>query len=158
MEINALDPFLADPFQLNRFVEAQASIYATALAELHAGQKRTHWSWFILPQIQGLGMSQMSVRYAVSGIKEARAYLSHPVLGRRLIETIAALLSHHELSAEQILGRVDALKLHSCLTLFNLAAPDEALFKDALDQFFSGTLDAATLAIIKYEANISAAN
>lgn len=137
-----------DSVDLNRFIDAQEFTYCQALAELRAGQKSSHWSWFVLPQLRGLGTSAMSVRYALSGISEARAYLEHPILGSRLKETVAILLSHNS-SAAQILGDVDAKKFRSCLTVFNLAANKaEPLFQYALDKFFSGVQDPATLAIL----------
>lgn len=137
-----------DPFDLRRFVVAQQANYECALAELRAGLKRTHWSWYILPQVSGLGSSSMSRRYAIRSLAEARAYLGHPALGRRLRDCVAALNAHEGLSAEQILGNVDARKLRSCLTLFAQADPADALFASALARFFDGKQDAATLAIL----------
>jgi uncharacterized protein (DUF1810 family) len=140
-----------DPFNLERFLEAQSQNYQEALAELHAGQKRTHWSWYVLPQIRGLGASEMSVRYAISGSAEARAYLDHPVLGARLLECVAAINAHQRSSAVDILGPVDAQKFQSCLTLFAAVSPDGSRFHVALDQYFSGVHDRATLAILAQE-------
>jgi uncharacterized protein (DUF1810 family) len=137
-----------DPFDLQRFVDAQEVSYLDALAELRAGKKRSHWSWYVLPQFAGLGSSAMSVRYAIRSLAEARAYLAHPVLGARLRECVAALNAHSGLSASQMLGEVDAQKLHSCLTLFARAGGAEPLFAAALDRFFSGRTDAATLALL----------
>ena len=137
-----------DPFNLNRFVEAQASNYDNALAELRAGNKETHWSWYVFPQIRGLGSSPMSVRYAISSKAEASAYLEHAVLGPRLRECVKAMNAHQGLSASQILGDIDAQKFRSCLTLFAQAAPSETIFSDALNKYFGGKLDAATLAIL----------
>lgn len=136
---------LDDPFDLERFVQAQADSYATALHELERGRKRTHWIWFILPQLRGLGTSAMSHTYGISGLEEARAYLDHPVLGPRLIRVVEALLQHSDASAEEILGTIDARKFHSCLTLFAAAAPDQPALSAALAQFFAGERDAATL-------------
>jgi len=137
-----------DPYNFNRFVEAQASNYDEALAELRAGRKHTHWSWYIFPQIRGLGSSPMSVRYAISSKAEAAAYLEHPVLGSRLRECVKAMNEHRGMSAVEILGDIDAQKFRSCLTLFAEAAPSEALFSVALKKYFSGEPDAATLAML----------
>lgn len=138
----------SDPFDLNRFLEAQQESYEYALAELRAGLKETHWSWYVLPQAAGLGSSPMSRRYAIRSLAEARAYLAHPVLGARLRECVAVLNGHAGLSAGQILGDVDAQKLRSCLTLFLRADRSEALFAEALARFFDGEEDAATVAIL----------
>ena len=133
-----------DSFDLDRFVQAQADSYACALAELRAGRKRSHWVWFVFPQLQGLGRSPMAQRYGLSGLAEARAYAAHPVLGPRLRECVRALLGHAGTSAARLLGEVDALKLRSCLTLFARAAPGEGLFDQALQGFFGGAPDALT--------------
>ena len=138
----------ADPHDLNRFVEAQAANYGEALAELRAGLKRTHWSWYVLPQIQGLGSSPMSVRYAISGLPEARAYMSHPILGARLRECVTAINAHQGLSAVDILGSVDAKKLHSCLTLFCSVSSEGSPFHQALAKYFAAAPDPNTLAIL----------
>ncbi|MBS0336704.1 MAG: DUF1810 domain-containing protein [Proteobacteria bacterium] len=137
-----------DPYDLNRFVEAHAANYDDALAELRAGRKRTHWSWYVFPQICGLGSSAMSVRYAIGSLAEAVVYLQHPVLGPRLRECVASMNSHHGPSATDILGGIDAQKLHSCLTLFIQAAPSEPVFNKALHRYFGGEPDAATLHIL----------
>ena len=137
-----------DPHDLDRFVEAQAGNYDDALAELRAGRKRTHWSWYVFPQIRGLGSSAMSLRYAIGSLAEAVAYLEHEVLGPRLCECVAALNAHQGLSANDVLGDIDARKLRSCLTLFAQAAPSEPVFREALDKYFGGDPDAATLAIL----------
>ena len=141
-----------DPHDLQRFVDAQAANYADAIAELRAGRKRTHWSWYVLPQIRGLGTSPMSVRYALSGQPEAKAYLDHPVLGGRLRECIAALNAHDGLTAAAILGDIDARKLHSCLTLFAGVAEAGSPFHDALGRYFAGAPDPATVAILAGQA------
>ena len=140
-----------DPYKLERFIEAQASNYEDALAELHAGSKQTHWSWYVFPQVRGLGSSPTSVRYAISSLAEARAYLAHPVLGLRLRECLNAMLGQRGLSASQILGDIDAQKFRSCLTLFLQAAPDEGVFSDALKKYFDGVPDAKTIAILGRE-------
>src|SRR5262245_21883095 len=119
-----------DPYDLNRFVEAQASNYEDALAELRAGRKRSHWSWYIFPQVRGLGSSPMSVRYSIGSKAEAGAFLADPVLGPRLRECVRAMLAHRGLSASHILGDIDAQKFRSCLTLFALAAPTEQIFRE----------------------------
>ncbi len=137
-----------DPYNLDRFVDAQASNYADALAELHAGRKQTHWSWYVFPQVRGLGSSPASVRYAINSIGEATAFLEHPVLGARLRECVKAMMAHRGLSAAQILGDIDAQKFRSSLTLFLQVAPAERHFSDALKRFFDGVPDAATLSIL----------
>ena len=135
-----------DPFDLRRFVEAQDrdGTGAAALAELRAGAKRGHWMWFVFPQLAGLGRSSTAVRYALSGLPEARAYLAHPVLGPRLTEAARALTDLPAVSADAVLGPVDAAKLRSSMTLFSLAAPDEPVFAQVLEQYFGGQLDEAT--------------
>ncbi len=135
-----------DTFDLERFVTAQAGVYPAALAELRAGEKRSHWMWFVFPQIAGLGRSAMAAEYAIRSVEEARAYLPHPVLGPRYLECIEALLMHRRRSAEAIMGAVDAMKLRSSLTLF-AAAGGGALVEEELRTFFGGP-DAATLARI----------
>jgi uncharacterized protein (DUF1810 family) len=115
---------------------------------LRAGRKQTHWSWYVFPQILGLGSSPMSVRYAIRSKAEASAYLEHPVLGLRLRECVKAMNAHGGMSASQILGDIDSRKFWSCLTLFAQAAPSAAIFSDALDKYFGGRRDAATLEIL----------
>lgn len=135
-----------DRYGLARFVLAQDSggTYARALGELRAGRKESHWMWFIFPQIAGLGRSGMSMKYAISSLQEAQAYLAHPLLSRRLLEcagTVAALQSR---DAQQVLGGTDARKLQSSMTLFLRAAPGEPVFSQVLDRYFEGRPDAAT--------------
>jgi len=137
-----------DPFDLDRFVSAQEASYATALSEIKSGRKRSHWMWFILPQLQGLGSSAMAQRYGIAGMDEAIAYIQHPVLGPRLLSMVEAMCQHKASSAEAILGGIDARKFHSCLTLFSLAAPQAKPLQEALDQFFSGEQDLATLDLL----------
>lgn len=137
-----------DPFNLERFLKAQDQNYAEALAELRSGLKRTHWSWYVFPQLLGLGSSALSVRYAISGLAEARAYLAHAVLGSRLIECVATMNEHDGLSAAAILGPVDALKFHSCVTLFSQASGQGSVFHQALDTHFAGKQDQVTLALL----------
>ena len=135
---------MSDPFGLQRFVDAQAQTYHQALAELRDGEKRTHWMWFVFPQLTGLGRSGMAHRFAISGLEEARAYVAHPTLGRRLVECARALTDLDTDDAVRVFGSVDAQKLQSSMTLFSLAAPDEQVFRDVLDQYFAGTSDAGT--------------
>ncbi len=129
-----------------RFVDAQATTYATALAEIRAGRKRSHWMWFIFPQIQGLGRSETAQHYAIASRDEASAYLAHPVLGPRLREITTAALKHPELSATALFGQPDDLKFHSSLTLYAAVAEDPEPFREALKTFFAGQPDEATLA------------
>ena len=135
---------MSDPFDLQRFVDAQFQTYDQALAELRAGQKRTHWMWFVFPQVAGLGRSGMAQRFAISGLDEARAYLAHPVLGRRLVESARALTALDVDDPAAVFGSVDAMKLQSSMTLFALAAPDEPVFREVLDHYFGGALDEGT--------------
>jgi len=134
-----------DPYNLARFLEAQAGAYEVALDEIRRGRKRTHWMWFIFPQLAGLGSSHTATFYAISGLAEARAYLEHPVLARRLEACATAVSMHADASADRILGAVDALKLRSSLTLFEVAGPGVAVFGQALDAVCAGERDAWTL-------------
>ncbi|AGA72818.1 DUF1810 domain-containing protein [Pseudomonas plecoglossicida] len=135
-------------FDLQRFVEAQNPVYDQVMQELQAGRKRSHWMWYVFPQLDGLGHSAMAERYALAGIDEARAYLAHPLLGPRLQACVTALLQHHDKSAREMLCSPDYLKLRSCLTLFAQAAPGNPLFQLALVQFYDGEPDAMTLAML----------
>jgi uncharacterized protein (DUF1810 family) len=132
---------------LDRFVAAQDGVYDDALAELAAGRKRTHWMWFVFPQIRGLGSSPAAQRYAIRSLDEARAYLAHPVLGARLRECARALLAVPGRSAREILGHPDDLKLRSSMTLFARAADDPALFEAVLDRYYDGP-DPLTLTLL----------
>ena len=132
-----------DPHSLQRFVDAQSDDYESALAELRAGQKRTHWMWYIFPQLEGLGASSMARRYAIKDLDEARAYLQHPVLGPRLRECAGAMLEHRDRSARAILGSPDDLKLRSCATLFARASA-EPVFQEILVNFYDGVTDDRT--------------
>ncbi len=136
---------------LERFVQAQERDYAQALAELRAGHKRSHWIWYVLPQLRGLGRSATAQFYGLEGAGEAAAYAVHPLLGPRLVECVQALLQHADRSAAQMLGEVDAVKLRSCLTLFARVAPHEPVFAQALDAFFAGQQDPATLDLLPPE-------
>ena len=131
---------------LTRFVHAQdaGGTYDTALAELRAGHKRSHWMWFVLPQLAGLGRSATAQRYAIADLDEARAYLAHPVLGPRLRDCARALTALDTTDPVAVLGGIDAQKLRSSMTLFAHAAPDEPLFRAVLDQYFGGAEDDAT--------------
>jgi uncharacterized protein (DUF1810 family) len=135
---------VTDPFDLRRFVDAQAHTYDQALQEIRSGEKRTHWMWFVFPQIEGLGGSGMAQRYAIRNLDEARAYAAHPVLGPRLVESARALTALDTEDAEEIFGPVDAQKLHSSMTLFAQAAPHQPVFREVLDHYFGGALDEGT--------------
>lgn len=143
-----------DPYDLERFVSAQDSgaggggTFGQAMAELQLGSKTGHWMWFIFPQLAGLGQSPTSRKYAITSLAEARAYLEHEVLGPRLLECSLTLTNHAGSTAEEILGEIDARKLHSSMTLFLRAAPGETVFKTVLAQFFDGQPDEATDAIL----------
>jgi len=134
------------PYDLERFVAAQDArgTYASALAELRSGRKTGHWMWFVFPQITGLGRTEMSRRYAISSLEEARAYLAHPMLGERLRECARVLLELNGGTADDVLGPVDAMKLRSSMTLFARAAPEQPLFGEVLDRYFDGHPDPAT--------------
>lgn len=135
-----------DPFNLQRFLDAQESVYDAVCAELSAGHKRSHWMWFIFPQIHGLGHSDMARRYALASPAEAKAYADHPVLGARLRECSDLVLKVQDRSIDAIFGYPDNLKFHSSMTLFAQAASDNQVFTQCLQKYFGGTLDAATLA------------
>lgn len=130
---------------LQRFLDAQATDYAPALAELKAGRKRSHWMWYIFPQIQGLGFSQISKQYAIRDAAEAAAYLQHPVLGARLVEISQALLGLAGSNATSIMGSPDDLKLRSSMTLFGAVPGASPVFQQVLDKFFGGQPDGQTL-------------
>jgi uncharacterized protein (DUF1810 family) len=137
----------ADPFDLERFVSIQRETYARALDEIRRGRKRSHWIWYIFPQAAGLGHSAMSQRYAIGSTGEAQAYLDHPVLGARYRECVAALQALGDTSAETVFGGIDAMKLRSSLTLF-AEVSGEPLFAAALDRWFDGRRDEATLHLL----------
>ncbi len=138
-----------DPYHLNRFVEAQAKDYVRALAELRAGKKQTHWIWYVLPQLRGLGSSSMATFYGIGSAQEAQAYLAHPVLGPRLKQCVAAMYALDGPSAVQVLGPIDAVKFRSCLTLFRAIDPADRSFHEALDKFYGGVPDGRTLALLE---------
>jgi len=133
---------------LDRYIKAQAPVYARALAELKAGHKQSHWMWYVFPQIAGLGNSAMSHAYAIQSLQEAREYLAHPVLGARLRECCRTVMDLDGTTAHEIFRSPDDLKFRSCLTLFAHAAPDESLFDDLLVKYFGGKEDPATLEIL----------
>jgi uncharacterized protein (DUF1810 family) len=139
-----------DPFDLARFVSAQdaSGTYDDALAELRAGRKRSHWMWFVLPQVAGLGRSETARRYALTGLDEARAYLAHPVLGARLVACCQAMLDSGASDPVAVLGPVDAQKLRSSMTLFAAADPGQPVFGAVLDRFFAGAADEATTRLV----------
>ena len=138
-----------DPFNLRRFVSAQEKIYDTVLAELGSGQKRTHWMWYIFPQLDGLGYSPTSKRYAIKNKAEARQYLSHPLLGKRLMECAETVLGIKGRSASQIFGSPDDMKLRSSMTLFASVAHPESVFARVLDRYFQGQPDSRTLDLLQ---------
>jgi uncharacterized protein (DUF1810 family) len=140
---------MTDPYDLQRFVSAQAGVYDSALAELRRGAKRSHWMWFIFPQIAGLGRSAMAQRYAIGSLDEARAYLAHPLLGARYRECVATLQDITGKTADAVFGDIDAIKLRSSLTLF-AATGDERLILAALERW-CGSRDPATLALLDRE-------
>lgn len=133
---------------LERFVEAQDPVFRNARAELAAGQKTSHWMWYVFPQLKGLGMSSTAQHYGISSLAEAEAYWRHPVLGPRLKECTELVLAVPDRSASEIFGNPDDVKFRSCMTLFEKAAPDEPAFAQALDRFFGGERDARTLALL----------
>jgi uncharacterized protein (DUF1810 family) len=137
-----------EPPQLDRFIAAQAAVYATALAELRAGQKRTHWMWFIFPQLRGLGHSETARHYAIASRAEAVAYSRHSVLGPRLRECTSAVLAFQGRSAREIFGSPDDLKFRSSLTLFTEVAPSDLVFALALQKFFANAPDEKTLNLL----------
>ena len=135
-----------DPYELSRFVTAQdaGETFASAVAELRDGRKLGHWMWFVFPQIAGLGVSATSRRYSISSLEEARRYLAHPILGPRLEECTRILTELRRLTANDIFGSVDAMKLRSSMTLFARAAPERPSFREVLDRYFGGLADEAT--------------
>ena len=137
-----------DGSNLEKFVKAQSADYATALREIRNGRKRSHWIWYIFPQMQGLGMSHMANYYGIRDLEEAKDYMEHPVLGPRLIEISQALLELDSSDPGAVMGFPDDLKLCSSMTLFELAAPEEKVFSKVLDKFYNGRRDGNTLRIL----------
>ena len=142
------EPMADDPHDLARFVAAQADDYAAALAEVRAGRKRSHWMWYVFPQLDGLGTSPTARRYAIESAAEARAYLAHPVLGPRLVECCEAAVAVGGRSAAEVFGPPDDLKLRSCATLFAAVSPPGSVFGRVLDRYFGGAPDPATLRLL----------
>lgn len=136
-------------YDLSRFLKAQENSYQTASLEMKVGRKMSHWMWYIFPQIEGLGYSSTSQYYAIKNLAEAKEYIEHPVLGPRLIEISEVLLEHENLDARLIMGYPDNLKFRSCMTLFQLAAPDQPVFGKVLEKYYDGQPDQRTIAIIK---------
>ena len=139
-------------YDLNRFLQAQERTYETALAEIRAGRKRSHWIWYIFPQIRGLGFSTMAQKYAIRDLEEAKAYMEEPVLRRRLLEISSALLGLESRDPLAVMGSPDDLKLRSSMTLFAAAAPEEAVFRDVLNAFYGGKADRRTLKILQQQS------
>lgn len=137
-----------DPYNLQRFLDAQSLALARALAELKQARKRGHWIWFIFPQLKGLGHSANSEFYGISGLPEAAAYLQHPVLGPRLIECTQLVNAVEGSSAEEMLGEFDAVKFRSSMTLFAKATPDNKIFIQAMEKYFAGEFDALTIDLL----------
>lgn len=149
MSNSALPNQAEDPFDLNRFVQAQRGVYEQALAELKRGCKETHWMWFVFPQLEGLGRSPTAQFYAIKSVNEAKAYLAHPLLGPRLLECTQAILQVSGNSAAEIFDYPDDLKLHSSLTLFASVAGPDSVFARALGQYFQGQPDSNTVELLQ---------
>jgi uncharacterized protein (DUF1810 family) len=140
---------MGDRYDLERFMEAQAGVYGQACGELRAGKKRSHWMWFVFPQIRGLGSSPMAVRYAISSVEEAQAYLDHPVLGPRLRECTGIVLGVEGRRVEEIFGYPDDLKFHSCMTLFaRVEEGGGGVFEEAIAKYFGGKMDGGTVGLL----------
>jgi uncharacterized protein (DUF1810 family) len=137
-----------DPYNLNRFLSAQAPVIEQVWAELRAGQTRGHWMWFVFPQIAGLGHSDMARQYAIASLDEARAYFAHEILGPRLIKCAALVVAVEGRSVGEIFGYPDDLKFHSSMTLFARASPEEPVFREALRKYFGGVEDRATVELL----------
>ena len=138
-----------DAFRLKRFVDAQEPVFAEVLRELERGHKRTHWMWFVFPQLAALGSSPTAKHFGIHSLDEARAYLRHPILGPRLRQCCETLIKVRGRSAREIFGATDELKLRSCLTVFELAAPNEPLFAQCLEKYYSGERDELTLGLCR---------
>ncbi len=140
-----------DPHNLNRFVEAQHDSYERAVSEISSGRKRSHWMWYIFPQLDGLGFSSTSKLYAIKNLDEARAYLEHPVLGPRLLACAQAVVRIDGRTASQIFGSPDDMKLKSCATLFACASPEGSVFHQLLARYYGGRVDSKTLRLLGLE-------
>jgi uncharacterized protein (DUF1810 family) len=138
----------ADPYDLTRFVQAQERDYEQAMSEIRSGRKQSHWMWYIFPQFEGLGLSSTSRHYAIKSMAEAEAYLRHPVLGPRLLESARAALALEGRSASDVFGSPDDMKLRSCATLFACVSPAGSVFEHLIDKFFGGQRDDKTLALL----------
>jgi uncharacterized protein (DUF1810 family) len=136
---------MADEYDLDRFVKAQEPVLTQVRQELASGRKRSHWMWFVFPQLAGLGYSAMARQYAISSLAEARAYLEHPILGPRLVGLTNLVNQLNGRSIHEIFGSPDDLKFHSSMTLFAQARPDEPVFREALDKYFGGVMDRGTV-------------
>ena len=145
---------MQDLFHLERFLTAQEHHYATALAEIRRGRKDSHWIWYVFPQLKGLGKSDYSQYYGISGLEEARAYLAHPVLRARLLEISQALLEQENRDPQAVMGHIDSRKLRSSMTLFAAAEPDCPVFGQVLDAFFGGQQDPLTLKLLARKEEI----
>jgi uncharacterized protein (DUF1810 family) len=139
---------MSDPYNLLRFILAQAPVYDNALRELEKGRKQSHWMWFIFPQFAGLGHSPTAIRFAISGLDEAHAYLAHPLLGDRLVQCTRTINAVRNRTAHEIFGSPDDLKLHSSMTLFRETANDPEPFRTAIERYFGGQADARTLELL----------
>jgi len=139
---------MSDPYRLSRFIEAQEHVFDTALSELQRGTKQTHWMWFIFPQLFGLGHSPTAIKFSISGLDEAHAYLAHPLLGGRLVQCTRTINDVRNRTAQEIFGSPDDVKLHSSLTLFREAANDPEPFRTAIERYFGGEADARTLELL----------
>ena len=140
---------MKDPYNLQRFLDAQSAVFDQVCTELQAGQKTGHWMWFIFPQIQGLGKSETARQFAISSLAEAEAYLAHPVLGPRLRKCTSLVTSIKNSSAEDVFGGIDSLKLRSSMTLFARATPDNKIFLEVLEKYFGGASDERTLQLLQ---------
>ena len=137
-----------DPHDLRRFVDAQEHVYERALSEITSGRKRSHWMWFIFPQLDGLGISSISRQYAIKSLAEARAYLAHPLLGPRLLECAKAALAVHTSSALELFGSPDDMKMRSCATLFACVSSQDSVFSQLINKYFDGKPDDRTLRLL----------
>jgi uncharacterized protein (DUF1810 family) len=142
---------MTDPYDLDRFLKAQEETYDTALDELRAGRKQSHWIWFVFPQIAGLGSSPTAQHYAITSLDEAKAYLAHPLLGGRLHESLKVLQLLEETNADRIFGELDAMKFRSSLTLFAEADGGDPIVEAALDRWFDGRKDEKTLQLLRHD-------
>ncbi|MGI8580627.1 MAG: DUF1810 domain-containing protein [Chitinophagaceae bacterium] len=134
---------------LRRFLQAQQNIYPQVLKELQSGKKTSHWMWFIFPQIEGLGHSSTAKYYSIKTIEEAKEYLGHPILGNRLLQCSNIIVGIENKNVDEIFGYPDNMKLRSCMTLFNFISPEQRVFADVLEKYFSGEEDGQTLSILQ---------